>query len=79
METGVINLVIDSRSFDFSYVDYGLTPESTDAEIIAALQANILENHGFNLEQTIAQHDYIIKRAENSNNIYIFPKATAGC
>lgn len=76
--TGVINLLLESQSYDFNYADFQLTPESSETEVVDALQANILENYGFNLQQAIADGSYIMKRAENSSNVYFFPKSTAG-
>jgi hypothetical protein len=77
-QTGIINLLLESQSYDFQYADFGLTPESSQEEVVQALQANVLENYGFNLEQAIQDGSYIMKRAENSNNTYFFPKSTAG-
>lgn len=77
-QTGVINLLLESQSYDFNYADYQLTPESSEDEIVNALQANVLENYGFNLRQAIDDGSYIMKRAENSSNTYFFPKSTAG-
>lgn len=75
---GEITITLDSVDRKYQYADFGLTYDSTDEEIVAALTPNLQESEGFNLREEYADRAYTIKRMDDSKNIYIFPKSTAG-
>lgn len=77
-ETGKIIVTLESTDKEYQYADYGVTYESSNDEIIDALQGTLLEEEGFNLKSEYADGNWTIKRADNSQNVYIFPKSTAG-
>lgn len=76
--TGAIIITLESSDKTYQYEDYGVTYDSSNDEIISALQGTLLEEEGFNLQSEYADGNWTVKRADNSRNIYIFPKSTAG-
>lgn len=73
--TGRIIVTLGSREREYSFEDYGLTLESTDNEVIEALRP-VFEEEGIALDGL--DEMYVVKRQEDSGNLYIFPKSTAG-
>ena len=78
MNDGEITVTLNSEDNKYQYADLSVTYDSTDAEIIDALTPILEESEGFNLREEYDDGGYTIKRADNSRNIYIFPKSTAG-
>lgn len=76
--TGEIVITLESTDKKYQYADYALSYNSTDEEVIDALQSTLLEEEGFNLKSEYEEGNWTIKRADNSQSIYIFPKSTAG-
>lgn len=74
---GNITVILEGRDRTFEYDALGLTYESTDAEIIEAL-VPIFEEEGVDLQSEFNNGGYIIKRSDNSHNIHLYPKSTAG-
>ncbi len=60
--------------FDRLSVDFN-TP---DDELLAALEPVLLEEEGFNIHDNYEDGRFTIKRVEDSQNIFVFPKSTAG-
>lgn len=76
--TGKITVVLSGTEKNYEYADLGLTFESTDSEILDALQPILLEEESFNIKEEQADGYYTIKRQADSKNIFLFPKSTAG-
>lgn len=77
-QTGEIVLILNSTEKHFQYADFNLTFESTDKEVLDALSPRVLEEEGFNLNASIDDQEYTIKRQEDSKMCFIYPKSTAG-
>jgi len=73
-----ITVVIQSedREYDFDQLD--LTFESSDEEIIEALQPVVLEDTGFNIKEEDGTTLFTVHKAENSGKITVYPKSAAG-
>lgn len=78
METGEIIVTLASSERHYNYSDLNVNYSSTDSEILDALQPVLLEDEGFNIREEQEEGLYTIKRVDSSQNIYIFPKSTAG-
>lgn len=52
--------------------------DSSDEEILNALRPVLLEDEGFDIQEAQEDGYYTIKKVESSQNIYVFPKSTAG-
>lgn len=72
---GKIIAVLASREHEYSLDQMGLTMDSSDSEVLVAMEP-VFEEEGISLDG-ISQ-TYIVKRQTDSGNIYIFPKSTAG-
>lgn len=74
MENGeiIVTLASDEKHYAFDRLD--VTFESSDSDIINAVNPILDEEEGTSLEEG----DWTVKRVQSSGNIYIFPKSTAG-
>jgi len=79
METpGEIIVTLASEDRRYSYDNLSVGYNSTDEEILDALGPVLLEETGFDIRDELRNGDFTIKRADNSQSIYVFPKSTAG-
>mgnify|MGYP001609191283 FL=1 len=76
--TGEIIVTLASKELKYSYEQLGVTFESSDSEILDALQPVVLEEEGFDIKEVQDEGAYTLKRVDESKNIYLFPKSTAG-
>lgn len=72
---GHIVVTLGSRERNYDFEDYDLTFDSSDSEVIEALSP-VFEEEGIALDGL--DEMYVIKRMEESGNIFVFPKSTAG-
>ncbi len=75
---GEIIITLASTEKHYQYEDLGVTYESSDSEILNALQPILMEEEGFNIKEEQEDGYYTLKRVEDSHNIYVFPKSPAG-
>jgi hypothetical protein len=75
---GKIIVTLSSTEKIYDYDKLSVTFESSDQEILDALQPVLLEEEGFNIKDEQEDGYYTIKRVESSQNVYVFPKSTAG-
>jgi hypothetical protein len=76
-EEGKIIVTVESEDIELTFDQLGVTFDSSSAEILAAVQPVVLERTGVNIledDDTL----YTVKKADNSGNVYIFPKSPAG-
>ena len=74
---GEIIVVLESAEKHYSYEQLGLTFESSDKEVLDALQPVILEETGINILED-EEELYTVKRVEESKSTFLFPKSPAG-
>ena len=74
---GEIVVVVESQDRKYSYDQLGLSFESTDQEVLDAVQPVILEDTGINIFED-DESLYAVKRTEESQTTYVFPKSQAG-
>lgn len=72
---GEIIVVLESEERKYSYDQLGLTFESSDQEVMGALQPVVLEETGINISE---EDLYTIRSVEESGNKYVMPKSPAG-
>lgn len=68
----IVTLASDEKHYDYDRLSLGY--DSSDEEIFSAVNPILEEEEG----ATLDADDWTIKRVDNSQNIYIFPKSTAG-
>lgn len=75
---GEITVTLESEERKYPYDQLGVGYASTDQEIIDALDPMISEDVGVEIGDEFARGNWTIKRVDSSQNIYVFPKSTAG-
>jgi hypothetical protein len=75
---GEIIVTLANTEKHYSYEQLGVGFESNDQEVLSALQPVLLEEEGFDITQGQTDGYYTIKRVNDSQNTYVFPKSTAG-
>jgi len=75
---GKIIITLASTEKEYEYDRLDVTFDSSDEEILKAVSPVILEEEGFDINEEQEDGYFTIKRVEDSKNIYIFPKSTAG-
>lgn len=74
---GNITVILEGQDRSFEYEALGLTYDSSDEEVIEALNP-VFAEEGINLKDEWENGGYMIKRSDNSHNIHLYPKSTAG-
>lgn len=75
---GEITVTLESEERKFPYDQLGVGYASNDQEILDALTPMLEEDVGINLADEHRSGNWTIKRVDSSQNIYVFPKSTAG-
>ncbi len=75
---GEVIVTLSSTEKHYAYDQLSVGYDSTDKEILDALKPVLLEDEGFNIEEEQEDGYFTIKRVDSSQNIYVFPKSTAG-
>lgn len=76
-EEGQIIITLESEERPYSFETFGLDFNSTDEEIIEGIASAVQEDTGVDILDSEDGY-WTIKRMENTENIYVFPKSTAG-
>lgn len=72
----IVTLASDEKHYPYDRLSVGY--ESTDEEILDALAPVLLEEEGFDIRTEQRDGYFTIKRVDSSQNIFVFPKSTAG-
>lgn len=75
---GQIIVTLASKEVPFNYDDLGVTFESPNQAIINAVADAVLESEGINIKEDSGEGIYTVRKVEESQNSYLFPKAVAG-
>lgn len=75
---GEVIVTLSSEEKRYDYERLAVSYDSSDEEILNALQPVLLEEEGFDIREEQRDGYFTIKRVESSQNIYVFPKSTAG-
>lgn len=75
--TGKITVILEGEDRTFDYNALGVAYDSPDEDIIDALTP-IFQEEGIDLKSEWQDGGYMIKRSDNSQNIHLYPKSTAG-
>ena len=76
--TGEIIVTLASDEKHYPYDRLSVEFNSSDEEILDALAPVLLEEEGFDIRDEQRDGYFTIKRVESSQNIFVFPKSTAG-
>ena len=72
----IITLENEEKHYDFERLSVDFN--SSDSEILSAVAPVVLEETGFDIEEENGDNYFTVKRVDSSQNIYLFPKSTAG-
>ena len=72
----IVTLSSTEKHYDFESLEINF--DSTDEEVLEALKPVLMESEGFDIDEEYEDGYFTIKRVEDSENIYVFPKSTAG-
>lgn len=72
----IVTLASTEKHFPFERLSIGY--DSSDQEILDALAPVLMEEEGFDIRQEQRDGYFTIKRVDDSQNIFVFPKSTAG-
>ena len=73
-----ITITLGSDEKVYSFTDLSIDYDSSDEEIIEALSPALEEEEGVNLLDEFNEGNYTVKRTDNTENVFIFPKSRAG-
>jgi len=75
---GEIIITLESEERHYQYDTLGVSFDSTNEEIIAAISPMLREDVGIEMQEEYSEGNWALKKVESSQNTYIFPKSTAG-
>ena len=82
MNQGEVTVTLESVDHKYTYDQLGIDTDASDQQVIEALTPVILEQEGIDISTAYRNGAYTVKRTTNgetgSENIYVFPKSTAG-
>jgi glycine betaine/choline ABC-type transport system substrate-binding protein len=71
-------ITLDGRDVYIPMETLGITIDMTDRHILAAARASVLESEGIDLNDESGVSAFGVRKALNSNTIYVYPKPVAG-
>jgi hypothetical protein len=78
---GTVVVTVDQRDIRYTQEQLGLTIDpsiTTDKQILDAVKAIIGEELGERLSDEAGEYTFAVRRALNSNTIYVYPKPGFG-
>jgi len=77
-QTNEVIVTFDGRDLHLPMEALGISMESTDRQVINACRESILEASGSDINDEYGNSSYSIRKALNTNTIYVYPKPIAG-
>jgi len=71
-------IVLDGRDIHIPMANLGVSLESTENEILAAVRPVAQEEHGANIADEHGNVAYTVRKAMNSGTIHVYPKPVMG-
>ena len=75
---GEVIITMDGQDTNIPMRPLDLTIDSTEAEILRAIRPVMREQRGLDISDDRGELSYTVRKAMNSNKIYIYPKPVAG-
>lgn len=72
----IVTLASTEKHYDFERLSVSF--DTPDRALLDALAPVLLEEEGFDIHDQYEDGYFTIKRVDDSQNIYVFPKSTAG-
>ncbi len=77
-QTNEVVVTLDGRDVKIPMETLGVTMDMTDRQILTAARASIMESEGVDLSDESGVSAFGVRKALNSNTIYVYPKPVAG-
>jgi hypothetical protein len=71
-------VTIEGQDSHIPMESLGLTMESSERDILAAIRPMMREMRSLDIEDDDGEMSYTVRKALNSNTIYVYPKPVAG-
>lgn len=71
-------ITLDGRDVSLDMENLGLTLDSTESQIIDAVRGVVRESENVDIADENGEYAYTVRKALNSNTIYVYPKPVAG-
>jgi hypothetical protein len=78
VQSNEVVVTLDGRDVHIPMETLGVTIDMSDRQILTAARASILESEGVDLNDESGVAAFGVRKALNSNTIYIYPKPVAG-
>lgn len=75
---GEVIITMEGQDTNIPMRSLDLTIDSTEAEILRAIRPVMREQRGLDISDDRGEISYTVRKAMNSNKIYIYPKPVAG-
>lgn len=72
---GKLIVTVESEDREYDFDTLSITFDSSAEDILEAVKPIVLEDTGVNI---LEDGLYTVKKADNSGNVYVFPKSPAG-
>lgn len=71
-------ITVNARDIRIPMESLGLTIDSSDRDILNEVRPIIQGREGLDIQDDTGSYSYTVRKATNSNSIYIYPKPVAG-
>lgn len=76
--SGDVVITIDGRDIRIPMSSLSVTIDSSERSILDAIMPVIRENESLDIRDSHGTYTYTVRKALNSNTIYVYPKPVAG-
>ncbi|MFA5312785.1 MAG: hypothetical protein WC375_05600 [Methanomassiliicoccales archaeon] len=76
--TNKVIVTVARRDVFLDQLALGVNMESSEQDILRAVQPIIRENEGADIADDDGDFSYAVRKSSNSNNIHVYPKPVAG-
>lgn len=73
-QTGMVRITLEGREIPHTQEQLGVTMDSTEDEILAAVRNIVAEN----IVDDSGEFSYTVRKAFNTKTIFVYPKPVAG-
>ena len=73
-----IIVTMDGRDISIPLDSVGINLQNSDREILDAIRPVMQTREGFDMSDSRGEFSYSVRKAMNSNTIYVYPKPVAG-
>jgi uncharacterized protein YxjI len=76
--SGDVVITVDGRDIRIPMSSLSVTIDSNERSILDAIMPVVRENENLDIRDSSGTYTYTVRKALNSNTIYVYPKPVAG-